>query len=96
MFLLSVSVLFVLSIVIATLLGGEFLPKTDQGFINLVIESPAGNPIEKTRLYAYELEDIFSSVIKKDELESVSIFFGNREGNWAFGTTASTIEVSCG
>ena len=91
--LISVSVLFIVSIFIASLLGGEFLPKTDQGFINLVIESPAGYPIEKTRLYAYQLEDIFNSVIEKDELESVSIFFGNREGIGAFGTTASTIEV---
>ncbi|MEJ2618110.1 MAG: efflux RND transporter permease subunit, partial [Ignavibacteriaceae bacterium] len=91
--LISVFVLFVFSIFIATQLGGEFLPKTDQGFINIVIESPAGNPIEKTRKYAYELEDIFTNVIKKDEIESVSIFFGNREGLGAFGTTASTIEV---
>ncbi len=89
----SVSVLFVASIIIAVFLGGEFLPKTDQGFINIVIESPAGNPIEKTRQYAYKLEDIFKNVINKDELESVTIFFGNREGIGAFGTTASTIEV---
>ena len=91
--LISVGILFILSILIATQLGGEFLPKTDQGFINIVIESPAGNPIEKTRIYAYELEDIFSKIIQKDEMESVSIFFGNREGLGAFGTTASTIEV---
>ena len=91
--LISVFALFVISIIIATQLGGEFLPKTDQGFINIVIESPAGNPIEKTRMYAYELEDIFTNVVNKDELESVSIFFGNREGLGAFGTTASTIEV---
>ena len=82
-----------MSIAIATQLGGEFLPKTDQGFINIVIESPAGNPIERTRLYAYHLEDVFDEVIHKDELESVSIFFGNREGLGAYGTTASTIEV---
>ena len=91
--LISVFVLFVFSILIATRLGGEFLPKTDQGFINIVIESPAGNPIEKTRMYAYELENIFTNVIKKEEIESVSIFFGNREGLGAFGTSASTIEV---
>ena len=89
----SVLVLFAASIVVAVLLGGEFLPKTDQGFINIVIESPAGNPIEKTRQYAYKLEDIFNNVIGKDELESVTIFFGNREGFGAYGTTASTIEV---
>ncbi len=91
--LITVFLLFVASLFVASFLGGEFLPKTDQGFINLVIESPAGNPIERTRVYAYELEDIFKDVIKKEELESVSIFFGNREGIGAFGTNASTIEV---
>ena len=89
----SVFLFFVASVFIAKFLGGEFLPKSDQGFINIVIESPAGNPIEKTRMYAYKLEEIFDDVIKKDELESSTIFFGNREGIGAFGTTASTIEV---
>ena len=91
--LISVTVLFIISIVLATRLGGEFLPRTDQGFISIIIESPAGNPIEKTRIYAYRLEDIFKDVLHKDELESTSIFFGNREGVAAFGTTPSTIEV---
>ncbi len=91
--LISVFFLFVASVVSAFFLGGEFMPKSDQGFINIVIESPAGNPIEKTRVYAYKLENIFNDVIKKDEMESMTIFFGNREGLGAFGTTASTIEV---
>ncbi|MCF8355200.1 MAG: efflux RND transporter permease subunit, partial [Melioribacteraceae bacterium] len=68
-------------------------PKSDQGFINILIESPSGNSIEKTRLYVYELEDMVNDVLEEDELQSISIFFGNREGIGAFGTTASTIEM---
>lgn len=88
-----VTLAFGLAIWLATFLGGDFLPKTDQGFINLVVESPAGSPIEQTRLFVYQLEDIFKDEIKDDELESLSILFGNREGIGAFGTTSSTIET---
>lgn len=88
-----VLVSFVLSLGLTNFLGGEFLPKTDQGFMNIVIESPAGNPIEQTRLYAYQLEDILREEIDEEDFQSVSIIFGSREGIGAFGTTASTIEA---
>ncbi|MEG8947949.1 efflux RND transporter permease subunit [Rosettibacter firmus] len=91
--LISVTVLFILSLGLAAFLGGEFLPRTDEGFINVMLESPAGTPIEKTRLYAYKIEDIIKEVIDKDILESVSIFYGTREGIGAYGTTSSTIEL---
>jgi len=90
--LASVTGMLLISILLASISGGEFLPKTDQGILNLVIESPSGNPIEKTRMYAYQLEDIILDVIEPEEINSVSIFFGSREGVGAFGTTASTIE----
>ena len=89
----SVAGAFILSLVLASQLGGEFLPKTDQGFINLIVEAPSGSPIEKTRLIVYQLEDISKDVIEPEELESISIMFGQREGLGAFGTTASTIEL---
>lgn len=89
----SVTGLLILSIGLATLLGGEFLPKSDQGLINVILESPSGTPIEQTRVYAYEIEDIIKEVVAKDDFESVSIFYGEREGIGAFGTTSSTIEL---
>lgn len=91
--LFSVLGLFVLSIGLATLLGGEFLPKSDQGLINVILESPSGTPIEKTRIYAYNIEDIVQKVIPKEDFESLSIFYGEREGIGAFGTNSSTIEI---
>jgi len=91
--LITVFVLFVLSIGLATMLGGEFLPKSDQGLINVLLESPSGTPIEQTRIYAYKIEDIVKEVIDKEDFESVSIFYGEREGIGAFGTSPSTLEI---
>ncbi len=90
--LISVTVLFFLSIGLAAFLGGEFLPKSDQGIIDVLMEAPSGTPIEKTRLYAYQIEDIVKEVVPKNVFESLSIFYGTREGLGAYGTTASTIE----
>ncbi len=91
--LASVAAMLIISIALAVVSGGEFLPKTDQGIMNIVIQSPSGDPIERTRVYAYELEDIIRSVVKPEEINSVSIFFGSREGIGAWGTTSSTIEA---
>lgn len=91
--LLIVFVMFVLSIVIASTLGGEFMPKTDQGIINLIVDAHSGNPIERNRVITYQLEDIIKDVIRPEELESVAIMYGPREGIGAFGTTSSTIET---
>jgi HAE1 family hydrophobic/amphiphilic exporter-1 len=91
--LTTVFVLFVLSIGLATMLGGDFLPKSDQGLINVILESPSGTPIEQARIYAYKIEEIVKEEIDKDDFESLSIFYGEREGIGAFGTSPSTIEI---
>ncbi|MFZ1289633.1 MAG: efflux RND transporter permease subunit [Melioribacteraceae bacterium] len=91
--LLIVTILFIISIGLATFLGGEFLPKSDQGFIDFLMESPSGTPIEKTRLYAYQIEDIVKEIVPADAMESIAIFYGEREGIGAFGTTSSTVEA---
>jgi HAE1 family hydrophobic/amphiphilic exporter-1 len=84
--------MFVFSVVLASLAGGEFMPKTDQGFINLIVETESGNPIERTRVITYQLEDIVKDIIKPEELENVSFMLGTREGIGAIGTTENTIE----
>lgn len=91
--LTSVTVAFVLSLVVAAFMGGEFMPKTDQAMIYAIMESPSGTPIEQTRMYAYNLENIVKETIAKEELVQLSIFYGEREGLGAFGVTASTIEL---
>jgi len=91
--LISVTVLFVLSLGLAALLGGEFMPKSDQGLMYVVMESPSGTPIERTRMYAYNIEDIIKETVGKEDFESLSIFYGEREGLGAFGVTSNTIEI---
>ncbi len=91
--LIGVTILFVVSIGIAAMLGGEFMPKSDQAMLYAVMESPSGTPIEQTRMYAYKLEDIIRETIGREEFESLSIFYGEREGLGAFGVTSSTIEL---
>ncbi|MBK7105626.1 MAG: efflux RND transporter permease subunit [Ignavibacteriae bacterium] len=91
--LLVVAIFFIASIGLTTFLGGEFLPKSDQGFIDFLMESPSGTPIEKTRLYAYQIEDIVKEIVPADAMESLAIFYGEREGIGAFGTTSSTVEA---
>jgi HAE1 family hydrophobic/amphiphilic exporter-1 len=88
-----VTLLLIISLGLTTVLGGEFLPKSDQGFLNFLIESPSGTPIEGTRLYAYQVEDIIKDVVPEEAMESVAIFYGEREGIGAFGTTSSTVET---
>jgi HAE1 family hydrophobic/amphiphilic exporter-1 len=91
--LVSVTVMFFLSLGLSFLLGGEFLPKSDQGLINALVEAPSGTPIEKTRMYVYQIENIIKETVDKKDFESLSIFYGTREGMSAYGTTASTIEI---
>ena len=91
--LISVTILFVLSLGLAALLGGEFMPKSDQGLMYVVMESPSGTPIERTRMYAYNIEDIIKETVGKEDFESLSIFYGEREGLGAFGVTSNTIEI---
>lgn len=88
-----VTLLLVISLGLTPFMAGEFLPKSDQGFLNFLIESPSGTPIEGTRLYAYQVEDIIKEVVPQDAMESVAIFYGEREGIGAFGTTSSTVET---
>ena len=74
-----VTILLVISLGLTPFMAGEFLPKSDQGFLNFLIESPSGTPIEGTRLYAYQVEDIIKQVVPQDAMESVAIFYGERE-----------------
>lgn len=89
----AVTAMFILSLVVAALLGGEFMPKSDQGMIYATVESPSGTPIEQTRKYAYDLEDIVKETIEAKDIISLSLFYGEREGLGAFGVTSNTIEV---
>ncbi|NOX89057.1 MAG: efflux RND transporter permease subunit [Calditrichaeota bacterium] len=82
------TVLFVLSLGVVPFIGGEFLPKSDQGFIALTILREKGTPLDQTRLTVLELEKIVKDEIP--EATDVLAIFGTGEGIFAlFGGSGS-------
>ncbi len=88
MVLTVTTLLFAASLGLIKFIGGEFLPKTDQGFIAIDIMRELGTPLDQTRLTVLQLEDI----VKKKVPEAQHVFsrFGQSEGIAAlFGGTGS-------
>lgn len=61
-------VIFVTSLVAVAQVGAEFLPKTDEGRVSINVELPTGSKLEKTRVYADEVEALISDVPEIDEI----------------------------
>lgn len=80
--LISVTLIFILSIGLVFFIGGEFLPKSDEGFIALTILREKGTPLEQTRLTVLDLEKITKEKIP--EATDVFSVFGAGEGIFAF------------
>ncbi len=86
--ILLTTVLFILSLGVIPFIGGEFLPKSDQGFIALTILREKGTPLDQTRLTVLELEKIVKDEIP--EATDVLAIFGAGEGIFAlFGGSGS-------
>ncbi len=80
--------LFVLSLLIIPFIGGDFLPKSDQGFIALTVFREKGTPLNETRKTVLALEKIVKDNIP--EATDVLSIFGQGEGVFAlFGGTGS-------
>jgi HAE1 family hydrophobic/amphiphilic exporter-1 len=50
--------IFVGSLMLFRVIGGEFMPQTDDGFLTVQVELPAGTPLERTRGLLDEVMDI--------------------------------------
>ncbi len=80
--------LFLLSLSLINFIGGEFLPKSDQGFIALTILREKGTPLDQTRKTVLQLENIIKQEIP--EASDVLAIFGSGEGIFAlFGGAGS-------
>ncbi len=79
--LIATTVIFIISLILTAFLGGEFLPRNDQGFIAITIKRELGTPLEQTRLTVLQLEEI----IREKVPEAVDVFavFGSAEGIFA-------------
>ncbi len=82
------ALLFGLSLGLIYFIGGEFLPKSDQGFIALTILREKGTPLDQTRKTVLQLENIVKEEIP--EASDVLAIFGAGEGIFAlFGGAGS-------
>jgi HAE1 family hydrophobic/amphiphilic exporter-1 len=57
-FLAMVMVLFIASVALIRVIGVEFMPESDEGFIQLNIKTPVGTDIDSTRLAVSKIYDI--------------------------------------
>lgn len=83
--------LFLLSLALVPSLGGDFMPRPDQGMIQLTVQMAAGSPLEPLRQTALQLERMIMEDVP--ELRTLFIHFGEQEGMGAIGMTSSTIEA---
>ena len=76
--LAGVTVLFVLAVILAFSLAGEFLPHTDQNLIIARIDREVGTPLEETENTVLQIEQIVRQEVP--EAENVYMTFGATEG----------------
>ncbi|MBN1577855.1 MAG: efflux RND transporter permease subunit [Chitinispirillaceae bacterium] len=90
--IIAAVLLFIGSFTLVPLIGGEFMPQTDEGRINITIECAAGIPLTSSRRTVMELEKI----LKKEAPEIVTAMFqfGTQSGFNPRGTLSNTISAT--
>ena len=81
-------VLFVASLVSAVLVGAEFFPAMDQGYITVSISLPSGTVLEETERVAGRVEQMVAAV---PEMEDVFVVLGSGGGMGSQTNTSSGI-----
>ena len=77
----ATTILFFLSLILTVFIGGEFMPKNDEGFIAITMNRERGTPLDQTRLTVLQIEDIIKR--KVPEARDVFAVFGSGEGLFA-------------
>ncbi len=89
--ILCVIALFIGSLMLIPSLGGDFMPRTDEGMVQMNVEMAAGTPLEPLRRTAMQLEQIIAEEVP--ERDSLFISFGEQEEGGAINASSSTIQV---
>ncbi|MBS1272221.1 MAG: Multidrug resistance protein MdtC [Candidatus Marinimicrobia bacterium] len=85
---ISAIVLFLISLGLFPIIGGEFMPETDEGMVQMSVERAVGTNLEETRKTFREIEQLVQQ--KVPEAENTYVNFGTGEGFSAlFGTAAA-------
>ncbi|MDP8221493.1 MAG: efflux RND transporter permease subunit [Candidatus Stygibacter frigidus] len=89
--LVTVFLLFIGSLALIPVIGGEFMPETDQGHIQVYVEARRGTPYEEMEQLALEVETAMRDAAP--EIESSYLRFGSQEGLMAFDSTPNNMEI---
>jgi HAE1 family hydrophobic/amphiphilic exporter-1 len=81
---------FVLSVIVVAMLGGEFIPENDMGFISIAVDRTPGTSLDEMEKSMHELNQIILN--KVPEVEMVYSNFGQGEGIMAFFSTRASSE----
>jgi HAE1 family hydrophobic/amphiphilic exporter-1 len=82
--ILGMILLFLMSLVSSALVGAEFFPDMDQGYVTVNVTLPKGTVLEETERIAYRIEEMVAAV---PEMEDVFVVLGSG-GN--MGTQVNT------
>ncbi|HET6674517.1 MAG TPA: efflux RND transporter permease subunit, partial [Nitrospiraceae bacterium] len=78
--IVSVTVVFAGSLLMAPLLATEFFPKVDAGSFILNVSAPEGTRIEKTEAIVAKIEDLIRAHIPENELDQIVSNIGLPQG----------------
>ncbi|MBD3334024.1 MAG: hypothetical protein GF355_00745, partial [Candidatus Eisenbacteria bacterium] len=68
-----VSVIFIGSMLLFRFVGGEFLPQSDEGFVQILVELPAGSTLEQTRDALEEAAEMIRREVPETEAMLMTI-----------------------
>ncbi|MFO7890862.1 MAG: efflux RND transporter permease subunit, partial [bacterium] len=83
-------VTFIIAIALLFTRGGEFIPKTDQGFIELTVNRSPGTSLPAMEKSMHQLDEIIKNQVP--EAEMVYTNFGQGEGMFAVFSTSGSHE----
>jgi multidrug efflux pump subunit AcrB len=82
---------FVGALMLAPLVGSEFVPQTDQGFTQLSLRMPVGSSLERSDAKVRQVEEIVSSF---KEVKMMSTNVGGQGNGFAVGRGQASINIS--
>ena len=89
--ILSILALAIGSFMLLPFMGGDFMPSTDQSFIQITMEEAAGSPLESLRETVLQCEKIIDEEVP--ELTNVLFQFGTQSGMGSINSSSTTISI---
>jgi multidrug efflux pump subunit AcrB len=82
---------FVVALMLAPLVGSEFVPQTDQGFTELSLRMPVGSSLDRSDAKVHQVEDIVSRI---PEVKTISTRVGGQGNGFSVGRAQATLDIS--